>query len=195
MVRATVVAEKKGFPSVALVGEGFVGQASSSADGSGMPNLQLAIAPGHVNLQTKEELEKNIQTVTLEGVIEGLTVQPKKGKLRPEANPKDIVFKGTFEEVNKFFYENQWQEGTPIVPPTVEKVAEFLRFTDRSPDEVIGVLLPDSRQATVWNVAVNGVMAGCRPEYMPVLVAIVEAMADPIPAAPVIFKKCRFLNR
>jgi len=44
---------------------------------------------------------------------------------------------------------------------------------------VIGKLLPDNREATIWNVAVNGVMAGCRPEYMPVLVAIVEAMTDP----------------
>ena len=44
---------------------------------------------------------------------------------------------------------------------------------------MLGVLLSDSREATVWNVAVNGVMAGCRPEYMPVLVALVEVMADP----------------
>jgi len=61
----------------------------------------------------------------------------------------------------------------------VAKVEEFLKFTVRSPDEVIAVLLPDKREATVWNVAVNGVMAGCRPEYMPVLVALVEALADP----------------
>jgi len=179
VLRASVAVEKKGIPSVALVCEGFTGQALSTADGLGMPNLQLAMEPGHVNLKTKEELERNTQTVTLEGVIKGLTVQPTEGKIRPEPNPRDIVFKGTFEEVNAFFYENQWQEGTPIVPPTVEKVAEFLKFTGRSPDEVIGVLLPDNRQATVWNIAVNGVMAGCRPEYMPVLIAIVEAMADP----------------
>jgi hypothetical protein len=44
---------------------------------------------------------------------------------------------------------------------------------------VLGILLPDQRAATVWNVAVNGVMAGCRPEYMPILLALVEAMADP----------------
>ena len=56
---------------------------------------------------------------------------------------------------------------------------EFLAFTDREPDEAIGALAPDNRSATPWNVAVNGVMAGCRPEYMPVLLAIVEAMADP----------------
>ena len=58
-------------------------------------------------------------------------------------------------------------------------MAEFLRFCDRPGETALGVLLPDRRRATVWNVAVNGVMAGCRPEYMPILVALVEAMADP----------------
>jgi hypothetical protein len=65
------------------------------------------------------------------------------------------------------------------VPPTAERVAEFLRFCDRPAETELGVLLPDRRRATVWTVAVNGVMAGCRPEYMPILVALVEAMADP----------------
>src|SRR5262249_6468171 len=51
--------------------------------------------------------------------------------------------------------------------------------TDRAPDEVLGVMHPSLAAATVWNVAVNGVMAGCRPEYMAVLLAIAEVMADP----------------
>jgi hypothetical protein len=67
----------------------------------------------------------------------------------------------------------------PIVPPTIQKIEEFLQFTDRSPEAVLGTLHPSQAEATVWKVAVNGVMAGCRPEYMPVLVAIVEVMADP----------------
>jgi hypothetical protein len=83
------------------------------------------------------------------------------------------------EEVNRLFYENEWSDGLPIIPPTKEKVQEFLKYTNRSPDEEIGIILPDNRSATVWNIAVNGVMAGCRPEYMPILVALIEAMADP----------------
>lgn len=89
------------------------------------------------------------------------------------------MFKGTSEEVNQFFYEKLWTDGLPIVPPTINKVEEFLKYTDRPPDEVISVLLPGKREATVWKVAVNGVMAGCRPEYMPVLLSMVEAVADP----------------
>jgi hypothetical protein len=65
------------------------------------------------------------------------------------------------------------------VPPTVERVDAFLAHTPHAPDEIVGVLAPDYREATIWSVAVNGVMAGCRPEHMPVLVAIVQAIADP----------------
>jgi hypothetical protein len=96
-----------------------------------------------------------------------------------EPGPRDIVFRGSWEEVDEFFYENLWTDGLPVVPPTIDKVEEFLRFTDRRPDDVIGVLAPERREATVWNVAVNGVMAGCRPEYMPILLAAVECVADP----------------
>jgi hypothetical protein len=98
----------------------------------------------------------------------------------PEPSAREIVFGGTFEEVNAHFYEREWSDGLPIVPPTIEKIEEFLSFTDRAPDESLGILLPQNRAATIWAVAVNGVMAGCRPEYMPVLVALVEAMADPV---------------
>ena len=122
-----------------------------------------------------------MKEVVVDQIINGLTVQPKESKTKttPEPEKKEVIFRGTFHEVNSFFYDNEWSDGLPIVPPTIDAVEEFLKYTDRAPDEVIGVLLPDKREATVWNIAVNGVMAGCRPEYMPVLIAIVEAMADP----------------
>ena len=154
-------------------------QGNLTAAGSGMPNLPLAMIPGHPDLHATEELKKWIEGVTVDQVIRALTVQPKETIQASEPRHRDIAFEGTFEEVNRFFYENKWQEGIPIVPPTIEKVEDFLKFTVRSPSELLGVLLPDSREATVWNVAVNGVMAGCRPEYMPVLIALVEVMADP----------------
>ena len=81
--------------------------------------------------------------------------------------------------MNEYFLEKEWSEGLPIVPPTLEKVDAFMKFTDRKPDEVLGIVKPENRKATVWSVAVNGVMSGCRPEYMPILVAITEAMCDP----------------
>ena len=145
-----------------------------------MPNLPYAVHPGHLNLATVEQVQKNAAGIMLDQVIKGLTVQPPEEKSSEEPGLRDSVFRGTFEEVNAFFYEREWSEGLPVVPPTVEKVEHFLKFTERSADHVIGRLLPDNREATVWNIAVNGVMAGCRPEYMPVLIAIVEGMADPV---------------
>jgi len=71
---------------------------------------------------------------------------------------------------------------TPVGIATACDAAEILRDVAPAASEAlstIGKLLPDNRLAAVWNVAVNGVMAGCRPEYMPILVALVEAMADP----------------
>ena len=91
----------------------------------------------------------------------------------------DVVFEGPWEAVNRHFVERAWSDGLPIVPPTLDRVRAFLEFAERDPVEPLGVLLPDSRQATVWSVAVNGVMAGCRPEHFPVLLAIAEALADP----------------
>ena len=96
-----------------------------------------------------------------------------------EPGTRDVVFEGAFVEVNEYFIDRTWSDGLPIVPPTEESVAAFLAFTDLDADTELGVALPDSRAVTVWSVAVNGAMAGCRPEYMPVLVALAEAMVDP----------------
>ncbi len=145
-----------------------------------MPNLPVAVIPGHPGAQSLEELRANVGNVTAQQVIDNLLEPPAGQELAPEPSAREIVFRGTFEEVNAYFYEREWSDGLPIVPPTVEKIEAVLSFTDRLPEESLGTLLPENRAATIWAIAVNGVMAGCRPEYMPILVALVEAMADPI---------------
>jgi hypothetical protein len=144
-----------------------------------MPNLPLAEVAGHVDGQTVEELRANILNQTVDSLVNSLTCAPMPVVLSNEPGPRDIVFEGSFDEVNRLFYENGWGDGLPCVPPTVARINEFLSHTNREPDEELGILLPDNRRATPWNVAVNGIMAGCRPEYMPILIALAEAMADP----------------
>jgi len=174
-----VQAEKVGIPSVTVALTGFVEQARAVGKGEGISNLRVAEYPGRIQMHSPQELREGVATL-IPQIVNGLTEEEEERVTStPEPAPRDIVFGGTFEEVNEFFYEHQWSDGLPIVPPTIDKVEELLRYTDRSPDEIIGVLRPEMREATVWNIAVNGVMAGCRPEYMPVLVAIVEVMADP----------------
>jgi len=156
-----------------------MGLAAASSIGLGMPNLPVARVVGHPGVQSKEMLERNVLEVTLEQVIDNLLKAPKAAGADHEPGARDVVVKGGFQEINDYFYDNGLSDGLPIVPPTREKVEQFLRCTDRDPGESLGALLPDSRAATIWSIAVNGVMAGCRPEYMPVLVALIEAMADP----------------
>jgi hypothetical protein len=78
-----------------------------------------------------------------------------------------------------FFEAKGWSDGLPIVPPTEDRVARMLAATQRIPDEVIGVVPPRWAPATVEKIAINAVMAGCKPEYMPVLIAAVEAITEP----------------
>lgn len=179
MLRVSAIAEAAGVPTSSLCCEGFLGQAKTTSVGLGYPNLPLATVPGHVDVQTAADLEKNVLDVTVDLVVRNLTGEVADVTTARDPDPKEIVFEGSFEDVNRLFVENGWSDGLPIVPPTKDKIAQFLAFTDFAPDHVIGTLLPDNRKATVWNVAVNGVMAGCRPEYMPILLAAVEAMADP----------------
>ncbi|MBM4439830.1 MAG: hypothetical protein FJ027_05395 [Candidatus Rokubacteria bacterium] len=67
----------------------------------------------------------------------------------------------------------------PVVPPTEARVAACLRWTDRDPREIVGILPPRQGEATIEKIAINTVMAGCKPEYLPVVITAVEALADP----------------
>ena len=91
-----------------------------------------------------------------------------------------FVFVSGYEEIDADYQERGWTDGLPIVPPTEAAVRDFLHRTDRDPREIVGVLPPRQGEATVEKIAVNAVMAGCRPEYFPVVIAAIEAMADPL---------------
>jgi hypothetical protein len=68
-----------------------------------------------------------------------------------------------------------WSDGLPLVPPTLPRVMAMLAGTSRKPDEVVAIVPPDLVECTVEKVAINAVMAGCKPEYLPVVLAAVEA--------------------
>jgi hypothetical protein len=172
--------EEAGFPSVSLVSDGFLGQAKVITRALRFSSLPVARLVGHPGAQSEEDLKRNIREVTVAQVVTGLT-QGDAGAGDEDAEPaaKSVVFTGGLEDVNAHFLEREWSDGLPIIPPTRERIERFLAHTSRQPDEVVATLQPESRAVTAWSIAVNGVMAGCRPEYMPVLVALVEAMADP----------------
>src|SRR5688572_4389338 len=93
---------------------------------------------------------------------------------------KTFVFAGDWAEIDSHYQERGWTDGLPIVPPTAALVSEFLKYTDRDPREIVGVLPPRQGEATIEKIAANAVMAGCKPEYMPVIVTALDALADPL---------------
>ncbi len=82
-------------------------------------------------------------------------------------------------ELHRFFHERRWSDGLPVIPPTPESVARMLRHTERAPGEVVALLTPTYGAATVERIAINAVIAGCEPDYLPVLIAATEAMVAP----------------
>ena len=82
------------------------------------------------------------------------------------------------EDLIEVCYENGWTDGLPVVPPTLERVERMLSATDRDPDELIAAVPPKWGRATVEKVAINAVMAGCKPAYLPLILRAVEAMTN-----------------
>ena len=82
-------------------------------------------------------------------------------------------------EAVEFCFDRGWSDGLPVVPPTEEKVKAMLSGAGLEPGVEIAFI--ETRQATITaeKAAINAVLAGCRPEYMPVIVAALEALADP----------------
>lgn len=94
--------------------------------------------------------------------------------------PHVVTAQDAFDRVNEHFYERGWTDGLPIVPPTEERVTAMLTGMPwRKPEEVIGIIPPRMGAATLRQIAVNAVMAGARPSYLPVIVAAVQAACDP----------------
>ncbi|MDQ3734443.1 MAG: hypothetical protein M3400_10670 [Actinomycetota bacterium] len=85
----------------------------------------------------------------------------------------------TEEGFNSFALERGWGDGLPLIAPTPERLAAHLRYCPHDPEESIGTVPPANHEATYEAVAANAVMAGCRPEYLPVIVAAVSALLDP----------------
>ena len=79
----------------------------------------------------------------------------------------------------EFCYRQGWTDGLPVVPPTEARVAAFLGYLGRERDDILGAVPERRRHVSVEQVVVNAVMAGCLPEYTPVVVAAVEAMLQP----------------
>ena len=128
---------------------------------SGLPDLGAALP----------ELRPGCASKTLEpGIAEDLVVRFGDTGLASRS-----ISLGDAEDPIEACYDRGWSDGLPVVPPTAARVLRMLQGTSRRPDELIGFMPPDLAPCTVEKVAINAVMAGCKPEYLPVVLAAVEA--------------------
>ena len=151
-----IAAEVLGIPSVMIAGPSFVKQAKNTALAAGVAVQRVAEYPGAFASHTREELIANTRTVLYPAIKAALTTP---------LTPDEQTLSG------------DWQsDGLPTVPPTEDLIAEFLKFTDLPADHKLGAIPPALRDVTVRHVAMTGAMAGCPPEFMPLLLAFTEAM-------------------
>ena len=87
---------------------------------------------------------------------------------------------GDWDDEMEACFERGWTDGLPVVPPTDERILRMLAGTRRRPDEIVGRVPPNLAPCTVEKAAINAVMAGCKPEYLPVVLAALETALEPV---------------
>ncbi len=172
--------EELGTPVVLLANPGFVRDAQSAASNKGMPSIRTLPLNVACESTVPEDIEAGVAKAMPEivkSLTKPLTDFEKSPGTSTEKTPR-IVFKGSYEDVNRFFYRNGWGDGLPIVPPTEDAVREMMKGTDLPAEHLVTKVIPRQGKATVEKIAVNAVMAGALPTHMPVIIAAVEALAD-----------------
>ena len=174
-----IAAEALGIPAVMIAAPGFVREARSVARAAGLEVLRIAVYPGTFASDSRETLLVNTRKALWPQVRDALLKPIAEAERADKTAPRTALETfASVEEFNRAFLDSGWTDGLPVLPPTEAAVAEFLRFTDLPADKPLGAVPPAQREVTARHVAANGVMAGCPPEFMPILLAFVEAMKD-----------------
>lgn len=174
----------------AASGEGAVATAGSSDDTAAATGAGLST--GSPSEQTRSQAATmwlyNPAGITAAGIAvdtllrqtmdaDGIVRPPLAGTFT--ARVEMLYSDDPYAEVTELFYQRGWTDGLPIVPPSEERVAAMARAAGLPREHVVATLGPQGGQATVEKIAANAVMAGCRPAWMPLLMAAVEAVGDP----------------
>ena len=178
--------ENLGIPGVLAVARGFEDDANTAANVNGMPILRLVVIPGYIWGRQPREAKKPLAEAHFDELVEALLHPLSAEEKKPEQTkegfePIEIAGEShevIFERFNQLFLDNRWGDGLPLVPPTPERVKWMLSGTSRSPNEVIGKVAPGNGIATIEKIAINAVMAGAKPEYLPVITAAMEGLTD-----------------
>jgi hypothetical protein len=178
-------------PTVALHTNVFERVVRSVARFNGMPGMRTAFVPQPVMGKSAAELRVYVDGIdpitrrpVMQEVLEGLTRPFRDDEVQKtvyERSTPRMVEPDTEANLQQQFVDNSWTDMLPIVLPTEERVAAMLAGTSRGPDEIVGRMRPtlfrEAWEYTVEKVAVNAVMAGCKPEYFPVVLALAASGA------------------
>jgi len=168
-----------------------VADAKATGEAYRLPNPTMVVIPQTFTSLNASQTRQAVDVI-LEDIIKGLTkpLPEPRGRVVERITtrgPKDDVIEFTgrdyrecFKKMNDAFLDWGWSDGFPLIPPTEEEIDEMLKGTKRPPeDTVVEKFVPGMARGTVKNIAINAVMAGCKPEFLPVVIAAVEAMHDP----------------
>ncbi len=136
--------EDFGTPVVLLANRGFVTDAHSAASGKGLPGIRVIGTPIACESTVAADIEAGVEGAMNDiaaALTKPLTPEEKSPQVKTEKPPR-IAFKGTYQEVNQFFYRKGWTDGLPIVLPTEEAVADMMKGTDLPPDHVVAKVIP-----------------------------------------------------
>lgn len=176
--------ERVGVPTVAFVASTFEKDWRASAGVFGVRDLPwvgvprpfVGLVAEDITPMVDAAFDTLMQRLTLSSASAGEEEQTQEAELIAiEAEDRYAAL----ERMNALFLEHGWSDGFPLWAPTRERVDEMLRSTKRSPADAVATLAPGNGLATVEKIAINAVMAGCRPEHLPVLIAAVDAIGDP----------------
>jgi hypothetical protein len=180
--------EMHGKPGAMFSVDALVKQKRCVAEINGLPTLRVISLPSldYFKAKADQKLMAAVAENAFGATIKALTAPLTEEEKYPEQFSYDYSAKKfsedsydkAFESFNTYFTENGMTDGLPVVPPTREAVGAMLAGTSYPPDKEIGIVLPREGIATVEKIAVNAVMAGAKPEYLPVIIAIVECFTD-----------------
>ncbi|MEE8290155.1 MAG: hypothetical protein V3R80_01630 [Candidatus Tectomicrobia bacterium] len=183
-----VAVEKAGRPAVGIVARSFARAWQSCVDGWGQPSTAFVTIP-HATTGQQADFIRTMVDEQIDAIIRGLTAFPAAAGTTTgaQAGSKSTeIFTVEMDEtpagldaVNRFFAARDWSDGIPVMPPTPAAVEQMLQGTRRQPQDVLMVMEPGFGLATVEKIAINAVMAGCRPEQFPVLLAAIDCLAQP----------------
>jgi hypothetical protein len=176
-----------GFPTAPLVTIAFKDLAKSNAASRGMPLERICFLPHPMTNKTDEEMyqvlegndpitNKPLMPEVIDALTKPLTPEElKTGTLSPDVGPP--TYSDTPDNLHRFYADNNMTDYMPIILPTEEKVEVMLKGTSHHPDEMVGKLSPARGAFPEWSfnvrqVAINAVMAGAQPEFLPVILAI-----------------------